>query len=118
MYIIIFKKMSSAKPQYPATPTFGNTLNTTVCPVCCDGLCRTGTTIHKNPPKSITVYSCAELLIKLETLSVEDRKIALANHNRLADLKCLGMAFGDLNNHDCQKVTRAQLWSSLVYPLN
>jgi len=117
MYIIIFKKMSSAKPQYPATPTFGNTLNTTVCLVCCDGLCRTGTTIHKNPPKSITVYSCAELLKKLPTLSDEYRKIALANHNRLADLKCLGMAFENLDNPHCQKVTQAQLESSIGHKL-
>ena len=108
MYFIIFKKMSSANP------TVGNT---TVCPVCCGGLCRDETGYHDNPPTSITVCSCAELLKKLDTLSDEDRKIALANHNRLADLKCLGMAFENLDNLDCLKVTQAQLESSLGYLL-
>ena len=116
MYFIIFKKMSSANPHHSATPV-DNTLKATVCSDCCNGLCRDGTGYHNNPPKLITVCSCDKLLKQLETLSDEDRKIALANHNRLVDLKCLGMAFENLDNPDCQKVTQAQLESSLGYPL-
>ena len=115
MYFIIFKKMASANQHHSAT-LVDKPPKTTVCPYCCNGVSRTE--CHDNPPRSITVCSCAELLKKLETLSDEDRKIALANHNRLADLKCLGMAFENLDNPDCQNVSRAQLESSLGYRIS